>query len=74
MYLTKHRQRIPDYQNYQPIGIPIVSGDVESKIKQVGARVKLSGTRWHRHSVCRILRLRCADLNHSPLLSINILS
>lgn len=73
-YLTKHYQRIPDYQYYQQLGIVIGSGDVESKIKQVGARVKLSGARWHLHNVSRILRLRCAYLNHSPLLSVNVLS
>ena len=72
-YLTKHRQRIPDYQNYQQLGIVIGSGDVESKIKQVGARVQLSGARWHPSNVSRILRLRCAYLNHSPLLSLNVL-
>jgi len=73
-YLGKHRSRIPDYQCYQNLGIPIGSGDVESRIKQVGARVKLSGARWHRRNVSRILRLRCAYLNHSPLLSVNVLS
>lgn len=73
-YLKKHRLRIPDYQFYQNLGIPIGSGDVESRIKQVGARVKLSGARWHHRNVSRILRLRCAYLNHSPLLSVNVLS
>ena len=73
-YLTKHSSRIPDYQYYQNLGITIGSGDVESRIKQVGARVKLSGARWHRRNVSRILRLRCAYLNHSPLLSVNVLS
>lgn len=66
-YLNKHRQRIPCYKQYQQLGIPIGSGDVESKIKQVGARVKLSGARWNRRSVPLILRLRCAHLN--PLVS-----
>jgi hypothetical protein len=61
---------IPCYKQYQQLGIPIGSGDVESKIKQVGARVKLSGARWNRRSVPLILRLRCAYLNRSPLLSI----
>ena len=59
-YLNKHRQRIPCYEQYQQLGIPIGSGDVESKIKQVGARVKLSGARWKRENVSPILRLRCA--------------
>jgi hypothetical protein len=69
-YLLKHRQRIPNYHQYQQLGIAIGSGDVESKIKQVGARVKLSGARWNASNVTSILRLRCAYLNHSKLLSI----
>jgi hypothetical protein len=73
-YLNKHRGRIPDYERYQRLGIPIGSGDVESRIKQVGARVKLAGARWLCQNVGRILRLRCAYLNHSPLLSLNALS
>ena len=44
-YLTTHRSRIPNYGAYQRLGIPIGSGDVESKIKQVSARVKLAGAR-----------------------------
>ena len=71
-YLSKHRSRIPDDERYQRLGIPIGSGDVESKIKQVGARVKLPGARWLRQNVCRILRLRCAYLNRSPLLSLKV--
>lgn len=69
-YLEKHRERIPCYSYYQRLGIVIGSGDVESKIKQVAARVKLSGSRWARENVERILRLRCAYLNRSPLLGI----
>ncbi|MFM1843591.1 MAG: hypothetical protein RLZZ490_2334 [Cyanobacteriota bacterium] len=57
--------RIPDYHTYQQLGIPIGSGDVESRIKQVSARVKLSGARWNRENVPQILRLRCAYLNRS---------
>ena len=72
-YLTKHRDRIPSYDTYQKLGIPIGSGDVESKIKQVGARVKLSGARWNRQNVPTILRLRCAYLNRSSFLSLNVL-
>jgi hypothetical protein len=58
---------------YQKLGIPIGSGDVESRLKQVGARVKLSGARWHRENAPQILRLRCAYLNRSPALSLNVL-
>ncbi|MBE9204590.1 hypothetical protein IQ218_15540 [Synechocystis salina LEGE 06099] len=73
-YLSKHWGRIPDYRRHQQLGITIGFGDVESKIKQVGTRVKLSGARWNRQNVTRILRLRCAYLNLSPLLSLNVLS
>ena len=69
-YLDKHRPRIPNYSNYQQLGIPIGSGSVESKIKQIGARVKISGAIWKRENVPRILRLRCAYLNNSSCLSI----
>lgn len=69
-YLQKHRHRIPDYAHYQRLGIVIGSGEVESKIKQVGARLKLSGARWLAHNVPHILRLRCAYLNRSECLSI----
>ena len=70
LYLDKHRQRIPNYSNYQNLDIPIGSGSVESKIKQIGARVKISGAIWKRENVSRILRLRCAYLNNSSYLSI----
>ena len=70
LYLDKHRQRIPNYSTYQKLGIPIGSGSVESKIKQIGARVKISGALWKRENVSQILRLRCAYLNNSSCLSI----
>ena len=70
IYLERHRHRIPCYSQYQKLGIVIGSGDVESKIKQVGTRVQRPGARWARANVNRILRLRCAYLNRSPLLSI----
>lgn len=73
-YLAKHHERIPSYQTYQKLGIPIGSGDVESKIKQVGARVKLSGARWKAENVPPILHLRCAYLNGSRYLSLKKLS
>lgn len=69
-YLHKHRHRIPDYGRYQALGITIGSGDVESKIKQVGARLKLSGARWRAENVPKMLRLRCAYLNRSPCLTV----
>jgi hypothetical protein len=69
-YLQYHSQRIPNYQEYERLAIPIGSGSVESKIKQISARVKISGASWNRKNVSRILRLRCAYLSNSPCLSI----
>ena len=70
-YLQKHRHRIPDYGHYQRLGIAIGSGEVESKIKQVSARLKVSGARWRPENVPKMLRLRCAYLNRSSCLSIS---
>jgi hypothetical protein len=70
-YLEKHQGRIPNYQEYQRMGITIGSGSVESKIKQIGARVKISGASWKRQNVAQILRLRCAYLSNSQRLSIS---
>jgi hypothetical protein len=71
LYLNQHRQRIPSYSTYQKLGITIGSGSVESKIKQISARVKISGAMWKRENVSRILRLRCAYLSNSSCLSIS---
>ena len=70
LHLDKHRHRIPDYSTYQKLGISIGSGSFESKIKQIGARVQISGALWKRQNVPQILRLRCPYLNNSPCLSI----
>jgi hypothetical protein len=70
-YLRHHSQRIPNYQEYERQAIPIGSGSVESKIKQIAARVKISGASWNRKNVPQILRLRCAYLSNSPCLSIH---
>ena len=65
-YIEKHQNRIINY-NYrsnialQPIAVG--SGDVESAVKQMGMRVKLSGARWAQANVNQILSLRCAYLN-----------
>lgn len=70
-YLKHHQSRIPSYYEYQRLGIAIGSGSVESKIKQISARVKLSGASWKKENVAQILRLRCAYLNNSSCLSIS---
>ncbi len=70
-YTQKHRQRIVDYQLYQQVGIEVGSGSVESKIKQIGHRVKLTGAQWKQENVPKILHLRCAYLNGDISLGIS---
>ena len=62
-YVRKHQERIPDYALYQELGICIGSGSVESKIKQIGARMKIVGAQWKAENVPQFLKLRCAYLN-----------
>lgn len=62
-YLCKHRQRIPDYESYQRQGICIGSGAVESTVKRIGLRLKLSGAQWQQENVSQVLKQRCAYLN-----------
>lgn len=62
-YLNKHRQRIINYGYYQAEGVSIGSGAIESTVKQLGRRIKLSGAQWDRHNVPQVLKQRCAYLN-----------
>jgi len=64
-YLEQHgsRSRIPDSCTYQSLGITIGSGAVESTIKRIGLRVKLSGAQWNRKNVPQVLKHRCFYLN-----------
>ena len=62
-YLHKHRQRIVDYDLYQFLGIGIGSGAVESTIKRIGSRLKISGAQWKSENISQMLKLRCAYLN-----------
>lgn len=62
-YLQKHRTRIPNYEYLQLEGFDIGSGAVESAIKQIGRRVKISGAQWETKSVPQVLKHRCAYLN-----------
>ena len=55
--------RIPNDAARQQAGEPIGSGRVESLVKQIAARVKLSGAQWSTENVPQVLRLRCAYLN-----------
>lgn len=62
-YLERHRHRIVNYSYFQVEGIPIGSGAVESSIKQIDCRMKLTGAQWKRESVPQALLVRCAYLN-----------
>ena len=63
-YLRKHRERIINYDYYQSEQIcSIGSGAVESAIKQISRRVKISGAQWNRENVPQVLAHRCAYLN-----------
>ena len=63
-YLNKHRARIINYGYYQAEQLcSIGSGAVESAIKQIGTRLKLSGAQWNYNNVSSMLQLRCAYLN-----------
>jgi hypothetical protein len=62
-YLSKHRHRIVNYSYLQAEGISIGSGTIESTVKQIGARIKLSGAQWNANNVPQALLHRCAYLN-----------
>jgi hypothetical protein len=63
-YLKTLSSRIVNYQYHQEESLSSLgSGTVESTIKRIGLRVKLSGAQWNIESVSSILSLRCAYLN-----------
>lgn len=62
-YLRDHRERIPNYGYYQAEGIPIGSGAVESLVKQIDRRTKISGAQWQEKHIPKVLAHRCAYLN-----------
>jgi hypothetical protein len=63
-YLENHRHRLIDYQYHQQNAIcSIGSGAVESSIKQIDRRLKISGAQWKEENVPQVLRHRCAYLN-----------
>ena len=47
----------------QTQGITIGSGAVESTIKQISRRIKISGAQWKRDNLPQVLRHRCTYLN-----------
>jgi hypothetical protein len=63
-YLDKHRGRIVNYGYSQAEQLcSIGSGAVESAVKQIDRRLKISGAQWKPENVSQILQLRCAYLN-----------
>ena len=63
-YLEKHRRRIVNYQYYQAEQIfSIGSGAIESTVKQIDRRTKISGAQWNIDNVPQVLAHRCAYLN-----------
>lgn len=63
-YLDKHHSRIPDYWYFQSEQISSIgSGAVESTVKQIGRRVKISGAQWNKQNVPQVLFHRTAYLN-----------
>ena len=62
-YLNKHRQRIVNYGYFQAEGISIGSGAIESTVKQIGRRIKISGAQWKTENVAQVLKQRSTYLN-----------
>ena len=63
-YLQKHRSRIVNYGQLSAKKIcSIGSGAVESAVKQIDRRLKISGAQWLAKNVSQMLKLRCAYLN-----------
>ena len=64
-YLNKHRCRIPEYDVLKFSGFSIGSGAVESLVKQISHRIKISGAQWKKENVPQVLSHRIAYLNKS---------
>lgn len=63
-YLKKHSERIVNYQYFSTLGLcSIGSGAVESAVKLIGKRLKISGAQWKLENVAKMLQLRSAYLN-----------
>lgn len=62
-YLQKHQSRLINYQARFEQGGTIGSGAVESLVKQIAFRVKLTGAQWKPENVAQVLKHRCAYLN-----------
>ncbi len=65
-YLRHHRHRLVNYDYFQAEGIcAIASGAVESTVKQIDRRLKISGAQWKIENVPQVLKHRCAYLNNA---------
>jgi hypothetical protein len=64
IYLDGHKGRIPNYQLDQKAGLCIGSGEVESTIKRIGRRIKISGAQWDIKNLSNVLKQRCAYINN----------
>jgi len=63
-YLKKHSMRLVNYQYCSSYSLcSIGSGAVESAVKQIGTRLKISGAQWQEENIPQMLQLRCAYLN-----------
>jgi hypothetical protein len=67
-YLEHNRLRM-DYPRYRRDGLPIMSGRVESLIKQFNRRVKGTEKSWNEDQAEMILQLRAAQLSEDDRLS-----
>jgi hypothetical protein len=67
-YLEHDRLRM-DYPRYRRDGLPIMSGRVESLIKQFNRRVKGTEKSWNEDQAEMILQLRAAQLSEDDRLS-----
>ena len=63
-YLHRHCHRIVNYSYYSEEQIcSVASGAVESAVKQIDRRTKISGAQWLKENVPQVLAHRCAYLN-----------
>ncbi len=63
-HLHKHRHRLINYHQVQKEQVSSIgSGAVESAVKQIDRRLKLTAGQWSWSNVPQMLRLRCAYLN-----------
>jgi hypothetical protein len=66
-FLEKQQTRLVDCEDFQQAGVPIGSGAAESAIKQIGARIKVTGARWKKENVNSALANRLAYLNSKQM-------